>query len=659
MKIKNLYIFVLFLFCALGFHQVEAQLVQEASITAEEANFQMIAPNSYLLEIVDANGYYFKEEIPYTDKISIGNIKADGKKFSDGTYTMQVTPIIQLTDEERQELQALRADNDQDKIAAFRMEHNLPDQVNVYNINFSIRNGEFVRPDQKETKSLKLPTMSGVWQQDHPALYASLGRVEMDYGTPIAANNTIPATDNTADDDQVFLDDVVVIGSICVGQDCVNGENFGFDTQRLKENNLRIHFDDTSNSSSFPKNDWRIAINDSSNGGAEYFAIEDATAGTVPFRVRAGAGNNALYISNSGGNVGLGTASPVVELQITDGDSPTMRLEQNGSSGFGQQTWDIAGNEANFFVRDVTNGSKLPFKIKPGAPDNSLFVAANGNIGLGTQNPGHKLQVETGNVYVKNGNVGINVVPAYPLDVTGNTRITGNIGINKSPGVIALDVLGNFQVQGASIFKGDPSYFLVNGSSFLNSSFTTVMRIDATNARVGIGTPAPSHQLELSLDDAAKPNGGSWTAASDRRLKTNIVDFTDGLDAVLKIHPVSYNYNGKLGYPTDKRFIGVIAQEMREVAPYTVMKLKKPAPEGEEDYLAFDGTPVTYLLINAVQEQQEMINAQKVEIERLKAELSDVQGLKAQVAALAEMVSALNETATVNEVEVEVAGERE
>jgi hypothetical protein len=142
MKIKNLQIFVLFLFCTLGFNQTKAQLVQEVSITAEEANFQMIVPNSYLLEIGTANGYYFKEEIAYTNNISIGNIRADGEQFPDGAYTMQVTPIVKLSDTERLELQGLRADNDPQKIAAFRMEHNLPDLVNVYNINFSIRNGQ-------------------------------------------------------------------------------------------------------------------------------------------------------------------------------------------------------------------------------------------------------------------------------------------------------------------------------------------------------------------------------------------------------------------------------------------------------------------------------------------------------------------------------------
>ena len=58
--------------------------------------------------------------------------------------------------------------------------------------------------------------------------------------------------------DNVIRDDLIVDGSACVGFDCVNGESFGFDTMRLKENNLRLHFQDTSSSASFPSNDWRI-----------------------------------------------------------------------------------------------------------------------------------------------------------------------------------------------------------------------------------------------------------------------------------------------------------------------------------------------------------------------------------------------------------------
>jgi hypothetical protein len=104
--------------------------------------------------------------------------------------------------------------------------------------------------------------------------------------------------------DQVIYDDLIVPFSQCVGSDCVNGESFGFDTFRLKENNLRIHFYDTSNAASFPSNDWRIAINDSSNGGENYFSIDDVTGGTSPFRIMAG------------GNVGIGTTSPTERLHV-------------------------------------------------------------------------------------------------------------------------------------------------------------------------------------------------------------------------------------------------------------------------------------------------------------------------------------------------------
>lgn len=95
--------------------------------------------------------------------------------------------------------------------------------------------------------------------------------------------------------DQVFLEDVIVQGSLCAGFDCVNGENFGFDTIRLKENNLRIRAQDTSNSASFPSNDWQITFNDTGNGGLNKFSIDDVDGGRTPFTIEAAARANALY----------------------------------------------------------------------------------------------------------------------------------------------------------------------------------------------------------------------------------------------------------------------------------------------------------------------------------------------------------------------------
>ncbi len=219
---------------------------------------------------------------------------------------------------------------------------------------------------------------------------------------------------------QLFTEDVFIQGSLQIGFDAVNNGTFGSDTMIMRENNLRMLFDDTSSTASFPSNDWRFTFNGQNNGDANYFSIDDATANTVPFRIDAGAGNNALYIE-SGGNVGLGNNDPAVELHITDGDSSTLRLEQNGSSGFTPQTWDVAGNEANFFIRDVTNGSKLSFRIQPNTPQSTLSLRDNGGVVIGGWNDGNA----NASLHLRAENKGF-----MPNRMTNaqRTTFTGNLG---------------------------------------------------------------------------------------------------------------------------------------------------------------------------------------------------------------------------------------
>jgi len=194
--------------------------------------------------------------------------------------------------------------------------------------------------------------------------------------------------------------DGVIRNSLCVGFDCPDAPVFSDSTILLMENNTRIKFGDTSNAP-FPNTDWEIEANSSLSGGANYLGFNDCgtadndggCATDLVFAVEAGARQNALYVE-SDGDIGIGTSNPVVDIHLVTGNTPTLRLDQDGSSGFAAQVWDVAGNETNFFVRDVTSGSTLPFRIRPGAPSSSLYIDTDGDIGVGTSSPATSLQVK-------------------------------------------------------------------------------------------------------------------------------------------------------------------------------------------------------------------------------------------------------------------------
>ncbi len=233
--------------------------------------------------------------------------------------------------------------------------------------------------------------LSGTFRVQNGVLYAGQGSEEP-LRRPAATASPGLLRPITAPD-QVIADDLVVQGSACFGLDCVNNESFGFDTIRMKENNTRIKFDDTSTSAGFPNHDWQLTANDSASGGANKLSIEDITAATVPFTVSGSAPTNSMFIDSSG-RVGLHTSTPVLDLHISTGNTPAFRLQQTATGGYTAQTWDIAGNEANFFVRDVTGGSRLPLRIRPGAPTSSIDISASGNVGAGTSAPPTSLHVQ-------------------------------------------------------------------------------------------------------------------------------------------------------------------------------------------------------------------------------------------------------------------------
>jgi len=280
----------------------------------------------------------------------------EGELLPDGRYTYEIVAAPALSATDKADLAAARASGDAEWTAELTKAFAIERQSG----SFSIHMGEILGGNAEI-------------EEENPLRVSGKGNAITDADDPGRA--------------QYFATDLIVDGSACVGTDCTSSESFGFDTLRLKENNLRIKFDDTSSSGSFPYNDWQLTANETNNGGENMFALEDVTNSKTPFKVQANAPNNALLIESGDGYVGMGTSNPVVQLHVADGDSPALRLEQDQSSGFTAQTWDIAGNETNFFVRDVTNSSQLPFKIKPGASHNQIVIDSDNQVGFGLVNP--------------------------------------------------------------------------------------------------------------------------------------------------------------------------------------------------------------------------------------------------------------------------------
>ena len=125
-----------------------------------------------------------------------------------------------------------------------------------------------------------------------------------------------------------------------------------------------------------------------------------------------------------------------------------------------------------------------------------------------------------------------------------------------------------------------------------------------------------NYQLNLTANSAAKPSTNTWTVTSDERVKTNINPYTKGLETILAINPVTYDYNGKAGFdPTSTGNIGIIAQDVLNIIPESIntyqAKLNEENEEKTELY-NFDSHALTFILINAIKQLN-------VEIELLKS----------------------------------------
>ena len=94
--------------------------------------------------------------------------------------------------------------------------------------------------------------------------------------------------------------------------------------------------------------------------------------------------------------------------------------------------------------------------------------------------------------------------------------------------------------------------------------------IDRFSGDVGIGTTSPSFTLDVNGSVRCV---GAVNTSSDARYKSDIAPVTDALGTVLRLRGVSFDWR-RAEFPEkqfdDRRQIGFVAQEVREVLPEIV-----------------------------------------------------------------------------------------
>lgn len=196
------------------------------------------------------------------------------------------------------------------------------------------------------------------------------------------------------------------------------------------------------------------------------------------------------------GDVGIGTTSPTLRLHVVDAEpnNGIMNVQNTDATGWSGTNyisntgtaWGFVGFNNAAGHAYVGTGSANPLRLYTNGLAR-VTVSSAGDVGIGTGNPGVRLDVvgDNGLIPMRVWNTLNN---GYALtQYISSSNLTGHIGWGN-PGAPTFANLFYAGTQAAAPFV-------------LTTNDTEQMRI-AANGTVGIGTPAPTAQLDVSRNSS-------------------------------------------------------------------------------------------------------------------------------------------------------------
>jgi len=203
--------------------------------------------------------------------------------------------------------------------------------------------------------------------------------------------------------------------------------------------------------------------------------------------------------------VGIGTGSPQAKLNVGFSSAGYIRLDYGTGGCSGLDLWENNARIALLVYDSAPAAEEWSF-YAGGITTKKMVIENTGNIGIGTDSPDYKLDVNgTGNFagtvtfpggkWNASGNVGIGTTnPQSPLNIDFGTG--GYVRLDyETDGFTGLDIWENDTRIAALVYDNAPS---VDEWSFYAGNITTKRMVIENSGNVGIGTSNPGSTLDVN-----------------------------------------------------------------------------------------------------------------------------------------------------------------